>query len=109
MSVFEILFRSFLGACGAGILTLLILAIKWFVKKIKADDMTIDALAHDAYFRHCRYLLKSDEISEFEYENHEFLYKAYKAQGLNGTGDKMHEMIAKKEIVPNSIDRLKLD
>ena len=105
MSVFEILFRSFLGACGAGILTLLILAIKWFVKKIKADDMTIDALAHDAYFRHCRYLIQeakaNNEISEVEYENHEFLYKAYKAQGLNGTGDKMHEMISSMKIVPS--------
>lgn len=101
MTAVGIVITSFLSACGAGLLTLIILAIKWFIKKIKADDLTIDALAHDAYFRHCRYLLEKQEITETEYENHEFLYKAYKAQGLNGTGDKMHEMISKKEIVPN--------
>lgn len=107
MSIFDIIFRSFLGACGAGILTLLVLSIKWLVKKLKADDITIKALAHDAYFRHSRYLLSEDEISEAESENHDFLYEAYKAQGLNGTGDRMHAMIAEKKIVPNSIDRLK--
>lgn len=105
MNLITIVWTSFLGACGAGLLTLIILAIKWFVKKIKADDMTIDALAHDAYFRHCRYLIQeakaNNEISEVEYENHEFLYKAYKAQGLNGTGDKMHKMISEMKIVPS--------
>lgn len=104
--VMDVVLKAFLGTCGAGILTLICIVIKWFVKKIKADDLTIDALAHDAYFRHCRYLLPLESISEVEYENHEFLYKAYKAQGLNGTGDRMHELISQKEIVPNSIDRM---
>ena len=99
----DIILKAFLGACGAGILTLIVVAIKWFVKKIKADDITIKALAHDAYFRHCRYLMPSEKITEAESENHEYLYAGYKAQGLNGTGDKMHEIISAKEIIPNSV------
>lgn len=94
--------EAFLGACGAGMLTLIIVAIKWLVKKIRVDDLTIEALAHDAYFRHCRYILQNNEITEDELENHNHLYKAYKAQGLNGTGDKLHEEVLAKKVVVNT-------
>ena len=96
--IFDIIIKSFLGACGAGVLSLFVLTFKWLWKKIKVDDMTIEALAHDAYFRHCRYLLPLDEISDDELENHNHLYCAYKAQGLNGTGDRMHELILEKKV-----------
>lgn len=109
----DIVLKAFLTACGAGMLTLIIVCIKWFANKIKqdidkekADDMTLKALAHDAYFRHCRYLEpeRADRpITQADYENHCFLYKAYKSQGLNDVGDKMHEMIAQKNIVPSPI------
>lgn len=97
--IFDVLLKAFFSACGAGILTLIIFAVKMIVKKIKVDDMTIEALAHDAYFRHCRHLLQFDEIPEEELENHEMLYRAYKAQGLNGTGDKLHQEIISKKVV----------
>jgi len=97
----EIIINAFLGAIGAGILTLLILAIKWFWKKIKADDLTMKALAHDAYFRQARELIMMDTIEEEDLENHNYLYSAYHSQGLNGTGDKLHAQILQKTVVPN--------
>lgn len=96
-----ILVNSFLGACGAGVLTLLILAIKWFWKKIRADDLTIKALAQDAYYKNCHALLWKPEITEDESEIHDSLWRAYKAQGLNGTGEQMHKQIMQKQVVPN--------
>lgn len=96
--IFEIIFKSFLGACGVGVLTLITMGIKWLYKKILVDDLTIKALAHDAYYRHCRYLLQGDEITEEELENHNHLYRAYKAQGLNDTGDRMHELVLEKQV-----------
>ena len=91
--------EAFLSACGAGALTLIIIVIKWFVKKIRVDDLTIEALVHDAYYRHARYLMDSDEITEAELENHNHLYEAYHAQGLNGTGDRIHQQILEKKVV----------
>lgn len=93
-----IIVNSFLGACGAGILTIIVLLIKWIWKKFKADDLTIKALAHDAYFRHCRYLLLKEEITEEELENHTYLWNAYKGQGLNGTGEKLHAEVLQKKV-----------
>lgn len=89
---------AFLGACGAGVLTLLVMSIKWMVKKMKADDLTMKALAHDAYFRQARYLLMQDAITEDDLENHNYLYRAYHSQGLNGTGDEMHRRVLEKKI-----------
>lgn len=94
-----VVMEAFLSACGAGTLTLIIVLIKWLFKKIKVDSMTLEALAHDAYFRHCRYLMPYDEIPEEDLENHNHLYDAYKAQGLNGTGDRMHELILEKKVI----------
>lgn len=95
----EIIINAFLGAAGAGLLTLLVMAIKWFAKKIAADNLTMKALAHDAYFRQCREMLVQDAISEEDLENHNYLYSAYHAQKLNGTGDKLHEEVLKMKVV----------
>ena len=94
----DILLKAFLTACGAGILTIIILLIKKLWKSMTADDITMKALAHDAYFRHVRYLLQKDEITEEELENHNYLYNAYHIQGLNITGDKLHEEVLKKPV-----------
>ena len=97
-----IIINSFLSACGAGVLTLLVLAIKWFVKKIRADDLTIKALTHDAYYRNCHSLINKEVITEDESDNHNYMWQAYKAQKLNGTGKKLHEQIIQKPVVPNT-------
>ena len=96
-----VIINSFLSACGAGVLTLLILAIKWFVKKISADALTIKALTHDAYFRNCHDLLPLETLTEDESDNHDYMWQAYRAQKLNGTGQKLHEQILAKPVVPN--------
>ena len=72
--IIDIVVKAFFGACGAGILTLIILLIKKLWKSMTADDLTMKALAHDAYFRHARYLLAKDAITEEELENHNYLY-----------------------------------
>lgn len=97
----DILINGLLTAIGTGCLTLVVLIIKWMVKKIRADDLTMKALAHDAYFRQARYLADKETISEEEFENHDYLYRAYHSQGLNGTGDKLHAVILQKPIDPN--------
>ena len=58
----------------------------------------LEALSHDAYFRHCRRILAKDEITEEELENHQYLYKEYHSQGLNGTGDRMHQLVLEKPV-----------
>lgn len=104
----ETLINGLLTAIGAGVLTLIIMAIKWMVKKIKADDLTMKALAHDAYFRQARYLADKPCITEEEFENHDYLYRAYHSQGLNGTGDKLHAVIMAKPIDPSPSEFAKL-
>lgn len=96
--VMDTILKAFLTGCGAGILTIIILLIKKLWKSMTADDITMKALAHDAYFRHVRYLLAKDEITEEELENHNYLYNAYHVQGLNSTGDKLHEEVLKKPV-----------
>ena len=97
----QIIINAFLSAIGTGILTIIVIAIKWMVRKMRADRKTIEAIAHDAYFRQCRYLLAKDEITEEELENHNYLYEAYKAQGLNSTGDKLNELVLEKKVLVN--------
>lgn len=97
----SIIINGLLTAIGAGILTVVVLMIKWIWKKFRADDLTIKALAHDAYFRHARYLLNLDIITEDDFENHEYLWQAYKGQGLNGTGEQLHKQILKKTVTNN--------
>lgn len=94
----ETVVNSFLAAIGAGILSIIALFIKWMWKKFKADDLTIKALAHDAYFRQARYLLSQDFITEEQLENHDYLWQAYVGQGLNGTGKQLHEKILQMEV-----------
>jgi hypothetical protein len=94
----QVILTSFLSAFGAGILTLVIMSIKWLYKKISTDSLTMKALAHDAYFRQARELYNKDFITEAELENHEYLYQAYHSQGLNGVGDKLHSQILSKEV-----------
>lgn len=96
----EIILTSFLSAIGAGVLTLIVMLIRWLWKKIRADALTMKALVQDAYFRQVREIAQKDPISKEELENHEYLYEAYHSQGLNGVGDKMHAQILAKQVLP---------
>ena len=64
----------------------------------KTYDKAVKALAHDAYFRYCRYLLPEETLTEEEVENINYLYESYHALGLNSTGDKLYQEIIKKPV-----------
>lgn len=102
----EIILKSFLSAFGAGILTIIVLLIKWIWKKFRADDLTIKALAHNAFYTDCHKLMLKDTLTEDELENHDYLWRAYKGQGLNGTGEKLHKQILQKAVAPPIQDEI---
>lgn len=94
------------GSSGLGTVVSVLVTRHYQKKDKKENDLktmndAIAALAHDSYFRHCRFLLTKEKITESEHENHDYLYKAYHSLGLNGIGDKMHKQILDKEVVPD--------
>jgi capsule polysaccharide export protein KpsC/LpsZ len=96
-----VIINSILAACGSALFAGLCVWIKRIYAQSKAYDFALKALAHDAFFRYCRYLLPSDELAEDEVENLNFLYKAYHSLGLNGTGDKFYNQIIAKPVKVN--------
>lgn len=94
----QVLINSILGACGAGIFTGICVWVKGLYKKSKTYDKAVKALAHDAFFRYCRYLLREDTLTEDEVENINYLYDSYHSLGLNSTGDKLYQEIIKKPV-----------
>ena len=88
-----------------GLFSVIILLMnRHFAKKDKESDeqetfkMVLEAVAHDAYYDDCRRLLKKDDITEEELDNHNYLYRAYHAMGLNSTGDRMHHLVLEKPV-----------
>ena len=88
-----------------GLFSVIVLLMnRHFSKKDKENDehetfkMVLEAVAHDAYFDDCRRLLKKDTITEEELDNHNYLYRAYHAMGLNSTGDRMHQLVLEKPV-----------
>ena len=88
-----------------GLFSVIILLMnRYFAKKDKESDeqetfkMVLEAVAHDAYYDDCRRLLKKDDITEEELDNHNYLYRAYHAMGLNSTGDGMHQLVLEKPV-----------
>lgn len=93
-----IIINSILSACGAAIFTGICVWVRGLYKKSKNYDKALKALAHDAYFRYCRYLLPAEMLTEDEVENINFLYDGYHSLGLNSTGDKLYQEIMKKPV-----------
>lgn len=93
-----IIVNSILSACGAAIFTGICVWVRGLYKKSKNYDKALKALAHDAYFRYCRYLLPEETLTEDEVENINFLYDGYHSLGLNSTGDKLYQEIMKKPV-----------
>lgn len=93
-----IIINSILSACGAAIFAGICVWVKGLYKKSKTYDKAVKALAHDAYFRYCRYLLPKETLAEEEVENINYLYESYHALGLNSTGDKLYQEIIKKPV-----------
>ena len=98
-----VIFNSILAACGSALFAGICVWIKGLYKKDRVYDEALKALAHDAFFRYCRYLYPCDELSEYKVENLNFLYKAYHSLGLNGTGDKLYNQIIAKPVKVNEV------
>lgn len=106
MTVGEIILTLVVAIIGSSALATVvqILVQRHYAKKDnKKDEMktikfSLEALAHDSFFRDCRKLIDKDSITEEELENHNYLYKAYHSLGLNSTGDRMHEIILEKPV-----------
>ena len=98
-----IIINSILGACGTAIFAGICVWVKGLYKKSKTYDKAVKALAHDAYFRYCRYLLPEKTLTEEEVENINYLYESYHALGLNSTGDKLYQEIIKKPVTTKGI------
>lgn len=96
--VTTIIINAILTACGGAIFTGLCVWVKGLYKKSKTYDKAVKALAHDAYFRYCRYLLPEETLTAEEVENINYLYDSYHALGLNSTGDKLYNEIIKKPV-----------
>ena len=98
--VTTIIINSILSACGAAIFAGVCVWVKGLYKKSKNYDKALKALAHDAYFRYCRYLLPEEYLNESEVENLNYLYESYHSLGLNSTGDKLYQQIISKPVKP---------
>lgn len=93
-----IILNSILTACGGAIFAGICVWVKGLYKKSKTYDKAVKALAHDAFYRYCRYLLPEDTLTEDEVENINYLYDSYHSLGLNSTGDKLYNEIIKKPV-----------
>ena len=102
MEYIDIIIKAVLSAVGAGMFAQIIVLSKQMKKRWTADEMTLKALTHDAYFRQARILCNKDFITEDELENENNLYDAYHAQGLNGTGDRLHSIVLEKPVSTNT-------
>lgn len=75
------------------------------LQDLQIIEKAVKALSHDAYMRHCRYLLKKaktserPEITEDELENHMYLWNTYHALGMNGKGEKLHKQVMALQVV----------
>lgn len=93
-----IIINSILGAIGTAIFAGVCVWVKGLWQKSKTYDKAVKALAHDAYFRYCRYLLPEETLTQEEVENINYLYESYHALGLNSTGDKLYQQIISKPV-----------
>ena len=108
MTLTEAIVAIVAAIIGSGALTTVvqILVSRHYAKKDKKEEdreamrKAMEALAHDAYYRHTRFLLTKSAVTEEELENHNYLYAAYHSLGLNSTGDQMHKQITAKPVIP---------
>lgn len=109
MTVTEIIITLVVAILGSSALATFVQVNvqRHYAKKDEAKSVNstvkfvLEALAHNAFFSDCRRLMPKEAITEDELDNHNYLYKAYHSLGLNSTGDRMHEIILEKPVLPN--------
>ena len=88
--IVELIVKAVITAATGAFVGAVILWVKRVLKKMKVYDDALKALAHDSFYRQCRYLLQQVSISEDELENLNYLHDAYTALGMNGTGEELY-------------------
>lgn len=94
----QTILNAILTAIGGAIFAGVCVWVKGLWQKSKNYDKAVKALAHDAYFRYCRYLLPEETLTQEEVENINYLYDSYHSLGLNSTGDKLYKEIMSKPV-----------
>ena len=88
--ILDLIVKAVITAASGAFVGAVILWVKGILKKMKVYDDALKALAHDSFYRQCRYLLRQDSIREDELENLNYLHDAYTALGMNGTGEELY-------------------
>lgn len=88
--ILDLIVKAVITAASGAFVGAMILWLKSMLRKMKVYDDALKALAHDSFYRQCRYLLQQDSISEDELENLNYLHDAYTALGMNGTGEELY-------------------
>lgn len=83
--------KTLIGLACAGLFGACVEYVKRSIIKQKVIEQEMKALAHDALFRFCRYILQQNYITESQLENLEYLFKGYESLGLNGSGKRIYE------------------
>lgn len=96
--MFELILKAIITSAAGAFVGAVIVWIKGMLKKQQEFEAALKALAHDSFYRQCRYLLGQDAISESELENLNYLRDAYTSLGLNGTGEELYKRCLKKTI-----------
>ncbi|MBE6046138.1 MAG: hypothetical protein E7221_05485 [Clostridiales bacterium] len=94
----ELILKAIITSAAGAFVGAVIVWIKGMLKKQQEFEAALKALAHDSFYRQCRYLLGQDTISESELENLNYLHDAYTSLGLNGTGEELYKRCLEKKI-----------
>ena len=96
--IMDMIVKAVITAASGAFVGAVILWVKRMLKKMKVYDDALKALAHDSFYRQCRYLLAKEYITEDELENLNYLYDAYTSLGMNGTGEELYRRCVEKPI-----------
>lgn len=96
--VMDILIKAMITAASGAFVGACIIWIKGLIRRNRVFNNALKALAHDSFYRQCRYLLHRDYIKEDELENLNYLHDAYKALGMNGTGEELYKRCIEKPL-----------
>ena len=96
--IFDVLLKASLTTFAGALTGVCIVWVKGVIKRDRVYDKAIKAVAHDSFYRQCRYLIRQENITEDDLENLNYLHDAYKSLGLNGTGEELYRRCAEKPL-----------
>ncbi|MCF0228629.1 MAG: hypothetical protein HUJ76_02900 [Parasporobacterium sp.] len=96
--ILDVAIKAVVTTAAGGIVTAVVFLIKNLIAKERVMASAVKALAHDSFYRQCRYLLAKDYITKDELENLNYLHGAYTSLGMNGTGEELYRRCLEKEL-----------